>query len=126
MSGRRTMVIKAPVHALKLTEENGYQFMAKIKEGPENLVDRLVVVPITADQLNAIADWQPEGNFGRLDLENIKPVLIPAPQPSTKLLKEQCMEDTLNEICELLDYKPDHNKEFSGDKLIEILKEKLK
>ena len=29
---------------------------------------------------------------------------------------------TLDDVCEIVGYKPDHDKEFSGDRLIEIIK----
>lgn len=37
-------------------------------------------------------------------------------------LAEEMMRETLDEIAEFVEYKPDHDKEFSGDKLLEILK----
>ena len=40
-------------------------------------------------------------------------------------LAEKCMKDTLDKIAEMVGYKPDEYKEFTGDRLIEILKKRL-
>lgn len=41
-------------------------------------------------------------------------------------LKVACLSDTCDDIAKLVNYKPDHNKEFSGDRLVEKIKNLVK
>ena len=72
MAGRRTLVTKATPRHIKFSDTKGYELIVKITEGPAHMLDRRVVVQLTGEQLDAIADWEPTGEFSRLDLENQK------------------------------------------------------
>lgn len=68
MSGRRTLITKAKPVSIRFSEKDGYKLLVKINEGRQDLVDKTVTVILTADQLNAIADWDANKDI-RLELD---------------------------------------------------------
>lgn len=53
----KSSIVKAVPRRIRYSEKDGYLLVVKITEGPQHLIDRIIQVQITADQLNAIADW---------------------------------------------------------------------
>lgn len=64
------MQVRALPTRLRFSEEKGYQLRVKIVDGPQHILDKVVWVSFTGDQLNDIAEWVPsEGTSMILDLE---------------------------------------------------------
>ena len=68
MSGRREKQIKATPLAIKFSGDKGYTLECKITDGPQSLLDRIVSIQLTADQLDLITAWEPDDHFSRLQL----------------------------------------------------------
>jgi hypothetical protein len=60
--------VVAKPRSIRFSEEKGYRLSIKITDGPQNMVDRLVNVELTAEQINKIIEWD-ETTVPRLDLE---------------------------------------------------------
>jgi hypothetical protein len=77
MSGRRELKVIAKPKSLRFTEDHGYVMIAKITDGPQHLVDRMVSISLSQKQLEAIDNFEPQEDpetkrvFGRIDLESL-------------------------------------------------------
>ena len=68
MSGRRTMSVSAIPIRMRFLEEC-YELTVKIDRGPTALLDRILRVRFTSEQLSKIGEWEPKQLLDLLDLE---------------------------------------------------------
>jgi hypothetical protein len=72
MLGRRNSVVKAKPIRISVHPDRGYELTVRISEGPTIILDRVVKIPMSSAQLDAIADWDPKQPFEVLELESVE------------------------------------------------------
>lgn len=68
----RNKLLEAQPLRLKFSDDYGYTMTAKITNGPMALLDRIIRIPLTPDQLDKIGEWNPTEEIKVLYLNTVE------------------------------------------------------